>query len=70
MPEHKKRIGSTVFQVILNSGGGFAERICYLELFVVKVYCSILGYRMKIEAFWPSRAQWILEHKFLDILQL
>ena len=31
LPEHKKCIGSTVFQVILNSGGGFAERICYLE---------------------------------------
>ena len=30
-PEHKKCIGSTVFQVILNSGGGYAERICYLE---------------------------------------
>ena len=31
LPEHKKCIGSTVFQVILNSGGGYAERICYLE---------------------------------------
>ena len=31
LPEHKKCIDSTVFQVILNSGGGYAERICYLE---------------------------------------
>ena len=31
LPEHKNCIGSTVFQVILNSGGGYAERICYLE---------------------------------------
>ena len=31
LPEHKKRIGSTGFQIILNFGGGYAERICYLE---------------------------------------
>ena len=51
LPEHKKCTGSTVFQVILNSDGGYAERICYLEQFVVKVYSSILGYKMKIEVF-------------------
>ena len=31
LPEHYKSIGSTVLQVILNSGGRYAERICYLE---------------------------------------
>ena len=45
---------------ILNTGGSYAERICYLEKFVVKVYSSILGYEMKIEVFWSSRAQRIL----------
>ena len=31
MQEQKKVIGSTVFQVILKSGGGYAVGICYLE---------------------------------------
>ena len=50
LPEHKNPIGSTVFQAILNSGGADAERISYLELFIVKVN----GKKMKIEVFGAS----------------
>ena len=50
MPKHKNPMGSTVFQAILNSGGADAERISYLELFVVKVN----GKKMKIEVFGAS----------------